>query len=74
MVSGLGLDADDCIEKATGASTGRAQSRGTVSQALARIRQAASTALLHRINIDALGIAFFALKHDARFRNQLGER
>jgi RNA-directed DNA polymerase len=53
-------------------STGRAQSRGTVSQALARIRQAARqrtkekfTALLHHISIDALGLAFFALKRDA---------
>ena len=42
-------------------STGRAQSRGTVSQALARIRQAARqrkkekfTALLHHISIDLL--------------------
>ena len=53
-------------------STGRAQSRGTVSQALERIRQAARqrkkekfTALLHHISIDALGMAFFALKRDA---------
>jgi RNA-directed DNA polymerase len=53
-------------------STGRTQSRGTVSQALERIRQAARqrkkekfTALLHHINIDALGMAFFALKRDA---------
>ena len=53
-------------------STGRAQSRGTVSQALARIRQAARqrkkekfTALLHHISIEALGMAFFALKRDA---------
>src|SRR5271170_1223670 len=53
-------------------STSRAQSRGTVSQALERIRQAARqrkkakfTALLHHISIDALGMAFFALKRDA---------
>ncbi len=53
-------------------STGRAQSRGTVSQALARIRQAARqrkkekfTALLHHISIEALGMAFCALKRDA---------
>jgi RNA-directed DNA polymerase len=53
-------------------STGRAQSRGTVSQALVRIRQAARqrkkekfTALLHHISIEALGMAFFALKRDA---------
>src|SRR5271167_129518 len=53
-------------------STGRAQSRGTVSQALARIRQIARqrkkekfTALLHHISIDALRMAFFALKRDA---------
>src|SRR5271157_3329324 len=53
-------------------STGRAQSRETVSQALVRIRQAARqrkkekfTALLHHISIEALGMAFFALKRDA---------
>ena len=52
-------------------STGRAQSRGTVSQALARIRQAARqrkkekfTALLHHISIDLLDEAFFELKED----------
>jgi len=51
---------------------GRAQSRGTVSQALARIRQAARqrtkekfTALLHHISIDQLDEAFFELKEDA---------
>src|SRR5436190_11110571 len=50
-------------------SMGRAQSRGTVSQALARIRQAARqrkkekfTALLHHISIDQLDEAFFELK------------
>ena len=53
-------------------STGRAQSRGTVSQALERVRQAARqrkkekfTALLHHVNVDLLGMAFFALKRDA---------
>ena len=53
-------------------STGRAQSRETVSQALARIRQAARqrkkekfTALLHHISIDLLDEAFFELKEDA---------
>ena len=53
-------------------SMGRAQSRGTVSQALARIRQAARprtkekfTALLHHISIDQLDEAFFELKEDA---------
>src|ERR1022692_3512598 len=54
-------------------STGRAQYRGSVSQALARIRQAArqrkkekfTALLLHHISIDALGMAFFALKRDA---------
>ena len=45
---------------------------GTVSQALARIRQAAMqrkkekfTALLHHISIDLLDEAFFELKEDA---------
>ena len=53
-------------------STGRAQSRETVSQALERIRQAARqrkkekfTALLHHISIELLGQAFFELKEDA---------
>ncbi len=53
-------------------STGRAQSRETVSQALERIRQAARqrkkekfTALLHHISIELLGEAFFELKEDA---------
>ena len=54
-------------------STGRAQSRETVSQALERIRQAAArqrkkekfTALLHHISIELLGQAFFELKEDA---------
>jgi RNA-directed DNA polymerase len=53
-------------------STGRAQSRGTVSQALERIRQAARqrkkekfTALLHHISTDLLDEAFFELREDA---------
>jgi group II intron reverse transcriptase/maturase len=53
-------------------STGRAQSRETVSQALERIRQAARqrkkerfTALLHHVNIDLLRQAFFEIKKDA---------
>jgi group II intron reverse transcriptase/maturase len=53
-------------------STVRAQSRGTVSQALERIRQAARqrkkekfTALLHHDSIDHLEEAFFELKEDA---------
>jgi len=50
----------------------RAQSRVSVSQALERIRKVARerkkerfTALLHHINIDLLGEAFFELKQDA---------
>src|SRR5881628_2876360 len=53
-------------------STGRAQYRGTVSQALARIRQAARerkqekfTALFHHISIELLEEAFFELKENA---------
>ena len=53
-------------------STDRTQSRGTVSQALERIRQAARqrkkekfTALLHHISIDLLDEAFFELREDA---------
>src|SRR5262245_9799836 len=53
-------------------STDRAQSRASVSQALARIRQAARqrkkekfTALLHHISVDLLEEAFFDLKEDA---------
>jgi RNA-directed DNA polymerase len=53
-------------------STGRMQSRGTVTQALERIRQAARqrrkerfTALLHHVNIDRLGAAFYELKKNA---------
>ncbi len=53
-------------------STGRAQYRGTVSQALARIRQAARrrkkekfTALFHHVSIDHLAEAFSKLKENA---------
>src|SRR5713226_5506520 len=53
-------------------STDRAQSRGAVSQALERIRQAARqrkkekfTALLHHISIDLLDEVFFELKENA---------
>src|SRR6202165_2452670 len=74
-----GQPAAELVEPRAGAegnvsqqSTGRAQSRGTVSQALARIRQAARqrkkekfTALFHHISIDLLDEAFFELKEDA---------
>jgi RNA-directed DNA polymerase len=53
-------------------TTCRAQSRGSVSQALERIRQVAKarkkerfTALFHHISIDLLKVAFFELKEDA---------
>src|SRR5215203_4343131 len=53
-------------------STGRVQSRGTVSQGLERIRQAARTkkkakftSLLHHISVAHLEEAFFALKEKA---------
>src|SRR5438093_11915541 len=53
-------------------STGRAQYRGTVSQALARIRQAARqrkkeklTALFHHVSIAELAEAFTELKENA---------
>ena len=53
-------------------STGRAQCRGTVSQALERIRQAARqrkkekfTALFHHVSIDHLEEAFSELKENA---------
>jgi group II intron reverse transcriptase/maturase len=53
-------------------STGRTQSRVTVSQALERIRQAARqrkkerfTALLHHLSIEHLEAAFFQLKQNA---------
>src|SRR6266536_3708461 len=74
-----GQPAAELVEPRAGAegnvrqqSTGRAQSRETVSQALARIRQAARqrkkerfTALLHHISVDLLDEAFFELKEDA---------
>ena len=77
--SAAGLAAAEPVEPRTEAegnadqqSTCRAQSRVSVSQALERIRKAARqrkkekfTALLHHISIEALGMAFFALKRDA---------
>src|SRR5215467_208149 len=57
---------------ATQQSTCRAQNRGSVSQALDRIRQVASqrtkekfTALLHHISLEHLEAAFFQLKENA---------
>jgi RNA-directed DNA polymerase len=53
-------------------STGRAQDRESVSQALARIRQTARqrkkerfTTLLHHVSVDLLRQAFFEIKKDA---------
>src|SRR5262245_18048207 len=53
-------------------STGRAQSRGTVSKAQARIREAVNrnrqdklTAHLHHLTIDVLRASFFALKNSS---------
>src|SRR6266516_602200 len=53
-------------------STRRAQDRESVSQALERIRQVARqrkkerfTSLFHRISVELLRVAFFALKRDA---------
>jgi RNA-directed DNA polymerase len=74
-----GQPAAELVEPRAGAegnvsqqSTGRAQYRGTVSQALERIRQAARqrkkekfTALFHHISIDHLEEAFFELKKNA---------
>src|SRR5881398_725712 len=74
-----GQPAAELVEPRAGAegnvsqqSTGRAQYRGTVSQALARIRQAARqrkkekfTALFHHVSIDHLAEAFSELKEDA---------
>src|SRR5271165_2169798 len=58
--------------KASQHNTGRMQSRGTVTQALERLRQAARqrrkerfTALLHHISIAHLGVAFLDLKKNA---------
>src|SRR5580700_5936555 len=74
-----GQPAAELVEPRAGAegnasqqSTGRAQYRETVSQALERIRQAARqrkkekfTALFHHISIDHLEEAFFELKENA---------
>ena len=74
-----GQPAPELVEPRAGAeenvsqqSTGRAQYRGTVSQALKRIRQAARqskkekfTALLHHVSVDHLEEAFFELKANA---------
>src|SRR6516225_9747922 len=53
-------------------STRQAQDWGSVSQALARMRQAAKqrkkerfTSLLHHVSVDLLRLSFFALKKDA---------
>src|SRR5277367_5989844 len=53
-------------------STHRSQNRARVTQALDRVRHAARqrkkeqfTALLHHVNVDALRIAFYALKRKA---------
>ena len=53
-------------------STRRAQDRGSVSQALERVRKVARqrkkeqfTTLLHHINVDSLRTAFYALKRKA---------
>ena len=58
--------------KAEGQSTLRTQGRGRVSQALGRLRKAASqkkkekfTALFHHLSVDLLRESFFALKRDA---------
>src|ERR1700675_1925715 len=74
-----GRPAAELVERGAGAegnasqqSTGRAQDRGTVSQALERIRQAARqrkkekfTALFHHVSIDHLTEAFTELKENA---------
>jgi RNA-directed DNA polymerase len=59
-------------ENAEQQSTHRAQNRARVPQALDRVRQAARqrkkerfTALLHHVSVDALRIAFYALKRRA---------
>ena len=75
----VGQPAAELVEPRAGAegnvrqqSTGRAQYRGTVSQALERIRQAARqrkkekfTALFHHVSIDHLAEAFSELKENA---------
>src|SRR5258705_7064660 len=74
-----GQPAAELVERRAGAegnvsqqSTGRAQYRGNVSQALARIRQAARqrkkekfTALFHHVSIDHLAEAFSELRENA---------
>src|SRR6266516_6554445 len=74
-----GQPAAELVEPRAGAegnvrqqSTGRAQYRGSVSQALERIRQAARqrkkekfTALLHHVSVDLLEEAFHELKENA---------
>ena len=74
-----GQPAAELVEPRAGAegnvsqqSTGRAQYRGTVSQALERIRQAARqrkkekfTTLFHHVSIDHLAEAFSELKENA---------
>ena len=77
--NGAGQPAEESVEPRAEAkgnagqqSTGRAQDRGSVSQALERIRQAARqrkeeqfTALFHHLTIDLLEDAFGELKPDA---------
>src|SRR5471032_885411 len=74
-----GQPAAELVEPRAGAegnasqqSTGRAQDRGTVTQALARVRKAAQqrrkekfTALFHHLSVDLLREAFLVLKRDA---------
>ena len=75
---GAGAAAEPPEERAStkgnpdGQSTSRTQCRASVSQAVARIRQAAKrnpkerlTALLHHITKETLGAAYFALRKDA---------
>jgi group II intron reverse transcriptase/maturase len=74
-----GLPGAEAMEPRTGTkgnadqqSTDRTQTRGHVTQALDRVRQAARlrekerfTALLHHVDVDRLRQAFFALKREA---------
>ena len=74
-----GANAAESVEPRTGTkgnadqqSTRQAQDWESVSQALARIRQAAKlrkkerfTSLLHHVSVDLLRLSFFALKKDA---------
>ena len=74
-----GAPAAEPVERRAGAegnagqqSTLRAQDRASVSQAVDRIRQAAKqrkrerfTSLLHHVSIEALRVAFYALRRDA---------